>query len=45
MTIPCNTPSGEYSIRVGRFEDDSLFDCSDPFMIVADDDMSMSYRL
>ena len=46
VEIPCNTPAGEYSIRVGRFEDPSLFDCSDPFTVVADEDSgSMSYRL
>lgn len=48
VVIPSDTAAGEYKIRVGRFEDDDLFDCSDMFEIVSDeddDDMSMSYTL
>eukprot|EP00737_Agarophyton_chilense_P005047 gb/GEZJ01007006.1/.p2 GENE.gb/GEZJ01007006.1/~~gb/GEZJ01007006.1/.p2 ORF type:complete len:166 (-),score=23.72 gb/GEZJ01007006.1/:153-650(-) len=45
VEIPADTPSGEYSIRVGRFEDKALFGCSGTFMVEGDDeDMSMSYR-
>eukprot|EP00752_Nemacystus_decipiens_P013476 g11935.t1 len=45
VEIPADTPSGEYSIRVGRFEDKSLYGCSGVFMVEGDDDdMSMSYR-
>ena len=45
VEIPEGTPSGEYSIRVGRFEDKTLFGCSAPFMVEgADDSMSMSMR-
>jgi len=36
--IPDDTPSGEYSIRVGRFEDSDLFDCSGTFRIVERND-------
>lgn len=50
VTIPCDTPAGEYSVRVGRFEDPSLYACSAPFMVIAkedsadsSDDESMSY--
>lgn len=47
VEIPEDTASGEYSIRVGVYEDDSVFGCSDVFEIVAeggDDDESMSYE-
>lgn len=45
VEIPEDTMSGEYSIRVGRFEDKSLFGCSGTFMVEGMDDMmSMSYR-
>eukprot|EP00904_Undaria_pinnatifida_P003644 jgi/Undpi1/13280/HiC_scaffold_8.g02942.m1 len=50
VDIPEDTAAGDYSIRVGRFEDESLFGCSGTFEIVAKDsdsddssDMSMSY--
>eukprot|EP00903_Cladosiphon_okamuranus_P013643 g12707.t1 len=43
VEIPDEISTGMYSIRVGRFEDDDLFGCSEPFMIEGnDDDMSMS---
>lgn len=52
VEIPEDTPAGEYSIRVGRFEDKDLFGCSGPFMVEGADsedsedseDMSMSYE-
>eukprot|EP00752_Nemacystus_decipiens_P013419 g11882.t1 len=45
VVIPDETYSGMYSIRVGRFSDDDLYDCSEPFMIEGEEiDMSMSYR-
>lgn len=50
VDIPEDTPSGQYQIRVGRFEDQELFGCSGTFEIVGNgddtdspDDMSMSY--
>lgn len=56
VQIPCDTEDGEYRIRVGRFEDDALFGCSDKFEIEGkdtdrdgdsseDDDLSMAYRM
>lgn len=36
IEIPEDTESGMYSIRVGRFSDDSLFGCSDSFEIEGD---------
>ncbi|CAM9957922.1 unnamed protein product [Ectocarpus fasciculatus] len=33
VEIPCGTEPGEYKIRVARFEDDSLYSCSDAFTI------------
>lgn len=36
VTIPCEIAAGDYKIRVGRFEDPALYDCSDAFSIVAD---------
>lgn len=46
VIIPDDTPSGEYSIRVGRFEDKSLFGCSGVFMIesAGGGEMSLSYE-
>lgn len=46
VEIPSDAPSGMYSVRVGVFEDDSVYGCSGEFEIVGeeDDDMSMSYR-
>lgn len=49
IEIPENTPSGEYSIRVGRFEDKDMYDCSGSFTIEGSDtddseDTSMSYE-
>ena len=38
IEIPEDTESGMYSIRVGRFEDDSLFGCSAAFEIAGSDD-------
>ncbi|CAM9888516.1 unnamed protein product, partial [Laminaria digitata] len=35
VEIPCDTESGEYKVRVGRFEDDSLYACSGAFEIVS----------
>lgn len=43
VTIPEDTDAGMYKVRVGRFEDDSLFDCSGEFEVIGDDAMSMSY--
>ncbi|CAM9863450.1 unnamed protein product [Hapterophycus canaliculatus] len=43
VEIPEDTPSGEYSIRVGRFEDEALYSCSGVFTVMGDDSMSMSY--
>lgn len=47
VDIPEDTESGMYKIRVGRFEDEALFGCSDTFEIVGsdhdDDDFSASY--
>lgn len=44
VMIPTNAPSGMYKLRVGRFEDESLFDCSDTFEVVGDEITSMSFR-
>lgn len=38
VVIPEGTPSGLYTIRVGEFEDDAVFGCSDPFEVVDEDD-------
>lgn len=48
VEIPSDTPAGMYKIRVGRFDDDALFDCSGEFEVKGDDtdadaDMSVSY--
>ena len=44
VTIPENTVAGEYSIRVGRFEDESLFGCSGTFEVISEHDDSLSYE-
>ncbi|CAM9225329.1 unnamed protein product [Ascophyllum nodosum] len=51
IVIPCNVNTGEYKIRIGVFDDDSTFDCSDTFIILGssaisseDEDLSMSFR-
>lgn len=36
ITIPEDTAEGTYTIRVGRFADDSLYGCSDVFEVVED---------
>lgn len=39
--------SGFYSIRVGEFENDEVFDCSEVFEIIGEDDsgtISMSFE-
>ena len=38
VTIPEDVMSGYYRIRVGVFEDDEVFDCSEPFDIINDDE-------
>lgn len=38
ITIPANTPAGLYSIRVGLAVDEWIYDCSDTFEIIAEDD-------
>lgn len=46
MVIPEGTQPGLYSIRVGEFEDDAVFGCSDAFEVVSDGDIdggSLSY--
>ncbi|CAM9205054.1 unnamed protein product [Ectocarpus sp. 12 AP-2014] len=43
VMIPSGTESGMYSIRVGAFEDDDVFGCSDSFEIVGGES-SMSVR-
>lgn len=43
VEIPEDAPAGMYSIRVGRFEDDMLYDCSDVFEVEGSS-MSMSFR-
>lgn len=47
VVVPDDIPSGTYSIRVGRFDDDGLYDCSDSFDIIHEDEdsMSLSYML
>lgn len=53
VALPADTTPGWYSIRVGRFEDDSVYGCSGRFTIAAagtisphdDDDQSFSYDL
>ncbi|CAM9925842.1 unnamed protein product [Ectocarpus sp. 4 AP-2014] len=44
VEIPSDTPAGMYSVRVGVFSDDMMFDCSEAFEIVNDStDMSMRF--
>lgn len=43
VEIPSDTEAGDYKIRVGRFEDETLYGCSGTFSIMGSDDMSMSY--
>lgn len=45
FTIPHDVALGEYRIRVGRFEDESIFDCSGVFHIVADETEGPSYSI
>lgn len=42
VEIPCDTESGEYKVRVARFEDQTLFGCSGAFEIVGDGSSSDS---
>lgn len=35
VRIPVGTSPGDYRLRVGRFEDDSLYDCSGTFSVVS----------
>ena len=56
IALPCDANTGEYKIRVGVFDDDSTFGCSDMFTILGStatttmtvsgevEDMSMSFR-
>lgn len=56
IAIPCDVNTGEYQIRVGVFDDDSTFGCSDTFTILGSsatstttfggegEDTSMSFR-
>lgn len=39
VTIPHNVTTGDHRIRVGRFEDESIFDCSGIISIAHGDDM------
>lgn len=34
VIIPVDAPAGYYSIRVGLFNDDAVYDCSDTFEVV-----------
>lgn len=43
VVIPEDTTAGMYSIRVGRFDDDSLFGCSEEFEVVSDESESVSF--
>lgn len=43
MVIPSGTESGMYSIRVGVFENDDVYGCSESFEIMGGDS-SMSVR-
>ena len=45
MTIPEDIVSGEYQIRVGRYENKELYGCSGTFEVVSEDegDVSMSF--
>ena len=42
VEIPCDTAAGEYKVRVGRFEDTTLFGCSGAFDIVSSGDSGSS---
>lgn len=42
VTIPHNVTTGDHRIRVGRFEDESIFDCSGIISIVHGDDVEHS---
>ena len=56
IALPCDVNTGEYKIRVGVFDDDSTFGCSDTFIILGstattdmtfggeNEDISMSFR-
>lgn len=47
VEIPEDAEAGMYTIRVGDFEDDSVYGCSDEFEVLGsddDEDSSMSYR-
>lgn len=43
VVIPSSTESGMFSIRVGVFEDDEVYGCSDSFEIIGGES-SMSVR-
>ena len=47
VVIPENAMSGFYSIRVGEFENEDVFGCSEVFEVVGDDEsddvISMSF--
>lgn len=47
VEIPEATPSGMYSIRVGKFSDDKVYGCSGVFEVISDvegsTDTSLSY--
>lgn len=43
IEIPYDTTPGYYRVRVGLFEDESLFDCSDVFEIVEEFPFSFSF--
>lgn len=45
VQIPDDVYSGMYSIRVGRFADDDLYGCSEPFMVEGEDDEDMSMSM
>lgn len=45
IVIPEDTTSGMYSIRVGRYEEDSLYGCSGEFEVVSDESESVSFLL
>ncbi|CAB1104079.1 unnamed protein product [Ectocarpus sp. CCAP 1310/34] len=44
VEIPSDTPAGMYSIRVGVFDDEMMYDCSDTFEVDTSDDMTISMR-
>jgi hypothetical protein len=45
ITIPHDVSPGEYRIRVARFEDDSIYDCSGVFTIVGEWSDGISYSM